>query len=203
MDRLTLYSTEIFVFRVPGVEALNSELRALLVAESQQTPSWAVANVGGWHSTPDVAQRSGPFRALGQLFVDHVGTIVQGRCREAGRPAPPMRFKVQAWATVMGPGAYVIAHDHAEAHFSMAYYVDAGDAAESGKLSFMDPRRGSFEIPGLGLDPGTVTVTPETGMLVVFPGPLQHYVHPYAGQRERVCVAANVNVEVQPVRPGA
>ena len=195
---MTLFSTEIFVFRVPGVEALNAQLREALVAESTQRPSWEVANVGGWHSTPDLAQRGGPFRSLGQLLVDHVGTIVRGRCMEAGRPVPQLRFKVQAWGTVMGAGAYVIAHDHAEADFSMAFYVDAGDAPESGQLSFMDPRRGSFAIAGLGVDPGTFTVKPETGMLVVFPGPLQHYVHPYAGTRARVCVAANISVEVQP-----
>ena len=51
-------------------------------------------------------------------------------------------------------------------------------------------------IPGVDLFPTTFTVEPRNGRLVVFPGTLQHYVHPYRGIRERVVISTNVRVEL-------
>ena len=89
----------------------------------------------------------------------------------------------------------MIAHDHGEAHWSTSYYVDAGDAdlehtPESGALAVLDPRRGGRPIPGLESG-ATFTIRPRTGVLVVFPGWLQHYVHPYRGTRPASLIACN------------
>ena len=56
-----------------------------------------------------------------------------------------------------------------------------------------DPRRGGRPIPGLESG-ATFTIRPRTGMLVVFPGWLQHYVHPYRGTRPRIAIACNVTM---------
>jgi hypothetical protein len=98
---------------------------------------------------------------------------------------------------ILERGDYVVLHEHGEAHWSTVYYVDAGDddAAESGLLAFVDPRRGGRTVPGVDLFPTTFTVRPRTGSLVVFPGWLQHYVHPYRGSRPRVSISCNVVME--------
>jgi len=195
VDRLSLFSTEILVFRLPGVQSLAQSLAALLVDERCTRPSWDVANVGGWHSPPDLSQRPDPFPAVMQLVVDHVGLALRSWCEEAGRPVPRFRYGVQAWSTVMEQGDYTILHDHGDAAFSAVFYADAGDAPDSAHLAFVDPRRATSRVAGLELWPSTFTVRPETGMLVLFPGALQHYVHPYRGSRPRVCLSANVSVE--------
>ena len=40
----------------------------------------------------------------------------------------------------------------------------------------------------------TVNALTRTDMLVVFPGWLQHYVHPYRGTRPRIAIACNVTM---------
>lgn len=206
MDRFALFPTPLFVYDIPNVEALNRELAERLRAESEASPSLRRANVGGWHSSPDLAHRADDtYRAMIKSIVDHVDAthakIVSGR---SPAPASKWRFAAQAWATVMRNGDYTIAHDHGEAHWSTSYYVDAGDAdlertPDSGAFSVLDPRRGGVPAPGLDLG-STFTVRPRSGMLVVFPGWLQHYVHPYRGTRPRVMIACNVTMS--PMEPG-
>lgn len=200
-DRLSLFATPVAVFHLEGHEALHRELLARLIPESQATPGLRRSNAGGWHSLPDLAQRPDPaFQQLVRMIVDHVARVGHEQYLLAGRPPPAgLRYGVQAWAMVMRDGDHTVLHDHGEAHWSSAYYLDAGDAdlarfPASGALAFVDPRRGGRALPGL--DAGaTFEVRPRAGMLVIFPGWLQHYVHPYRGARPRVAISCNVVVE--------
>lgn len=193
---LELFATPVVMFELPDAAALNRELAALLLDEEQRVPSWQRSNVGGWHSPPDLAGRTEPcVRALVQAIVEHVGHHVAAL--GDGAPQPRYRYGVQGWAMVMRDGHYVAPHDHGDAHWSIAYYVDAGDAlpAPSGQLAFLDPRRSGRSVPGLELAGTTFALTPKTGALVIFPGWLQHHVHPYRGQRPRICVSCNLTME--------
>jgi uncharacterized protein (TIGR02466 family) len=197
---VALFSTPIVVFDVPDMAGVNAEIAAQLLAEEQTVPSWQRANVGGWHSVPDLSRRPQPcFRALMRAVVDAVGNNVAALAAEAGvEELPPFRYGVTAWAMVMRDGHYVIAHDHGDVHWSVAYYVDAGDdmPAPSGRIAFLDPRRSGRMIPEVTLFPTTFDVAPRTGALVIFPGWLQHYVHAYRGQRPRICVSCNLTMDV-------
>jgi uncharacterized protein (TIGR02466 family) len=188
------------------VEDLNRELAAQLLAEEQTVPSWHRANVGGWHSVPDLSQRPQPaFQALMRGVVDLVARNVAVLAAEAEAPElPTFRYGLTAWAMILRDGHYVAIHDHGDVHWSVAYYVDAGDeaAAPSGRLAFVDPRRSGRSIPELTLFPQTFEIAPRTGALVIFPGWLQHHVHAYRGQRPRICISCNVTMEVvAPPRP--
>jgi uncharacterized protein (TIGR02466 family) len=191
MDRFQLFATPLLVRDLPGVEALNRELAERLLAEEQTAPGVARSNAGGWHSAPDLGRRSQPcFGALLQRVVDCAGELVA---------EPGFRYGVQAWAMIMRDGDYAALHDHGEAHWSCVYYVDAGDdAAEhprSGRLAFVDPRRGGRPMPLREPAPSTFLVRPRTGALVIFPSYLQHYVHPYRGARPRISISCNLVVE--------
>ncbi len=198
MHAFSLFSTPVAVFDVERMEETNRELVARLGEEESSQPSWQRANVGGWHSVPDLSQRSQPcFRHLMQVVVDHVTMTVQALARDVGRPLPPYRWGVQSWAMVMRDGHYVTPHDHGDVHWSVAYYVDAGDAAPepSGQLAFLDPRRSGRTLPGVELFPSVFTIQPRTSALVVFPGWLQHFVHVYRGSRPRICISCNLTAE--------
>jgi uncharacterized protein (TIGR02466 family) len=194
-----LFHTPLSVYDVGGAEDMNRDLRECLCKEAETSPGMRRANVGGWHSPADLALRADPcFRAVMKVIVDHVGAT-QSKVEVAmGRSPTPWRVAAEAWAMVMRNGDYTIAHDHGDAHWSSTYYVDAGDAdlertPDSGALALLDPRRGGRPIAGT--DPGsTFTLRPRTGMLVVFPGYLQHYVHPYRGTRVRVVIACNLTL---------
>jgi uncharacterized protein (TIGR02466 family) len=197
-----LFPTPIAVFDLPGMDAVNAELAAQLLAEEQAVPSWHRANVGGWHSVPDLSQRPQPcFRTLMRAVVDQVTGVVRALAADAGiEEVPAFRYGVTAWAMILRDGHYVTLHDHGDVHWSVAYYVDAGDSGDaapepSGRLAFVDPRRSGRSIPELPLFPTSFDLKPRTGALVVFPGWLQHHVHPYRGQRPRICVSANLTME--------
>ena len=202
---VALFPTPIVVIDLPGMAGINGEITAQLLAEEQTVPSWQRANVGGWHSVPDLSRRSQPcFRALMRAVVDEVGNNVAALAAAAGiERIPAFRYAVTAWAMVMRNGHYVMTHDHGDVHWSVAYYVDAGDQlpAPSGRIAFLDPRRSGRTIPELTLFPSTFDVTPRTGALVIFPGWVQHYVHTYRGERPRICVSCNLTMDV--VSPAA
>ena len=206
MDRFALFSTPVFVYDVPETDALNRELAERLQAEATSSAGLVRSNRGGWHSPPDLAQRAEPcFGAVVQMIVNHVDETMQN-LSEAMRltPRPNWRYSPQAWAMVMRDGDYTIMHDHGTSHWSVSYYVDAGDSnyerhPESGLLALVDPRRYIRPIPGFGdFNMTEFTVRPKSGRLVVFPSWIQHFVHPYRGTRPRVAIACNVSVAAQP-----
>jgi uncharacterized protein (TIGR02466 family) len=200
---LPLFATPVAVFDLPALHDLHGELTERLLLEEKTVPSWQRANVGGWHSAPDLSRRPEPcFQRLMRVVVDQVSHTVLGLAADAGGPQspPPPRFRygLTAWAMILRAGDYVIPHDHGDSHWSTAYYVDAGDlaAAPSGHLVFLDPRRSGRSIPEFTLFPTTFEIAAHTGSLVVFPGWLQHYVHPYRGARPRICISCNVTMDV-------
>lgn len=209
---LPLFSTPVAVFELPEMEETNRELTERLLAEEQVVPSWKRANVGGWHSAPTLSQRpEACYRKLMRAVVDQIAHLVGGLAAQAneelleqgGTPRPPPRYRygLTAWAMVMRQHHYVIPHDHGDSHWSVAYYVDAGDEdapPPSGHLVFQDPRRSGKPIPELDLFPTTFELPARTGALVVFPGWLQHYVHAYRGVRPRICVSCNITMDVAP-----
>ena len=201
---VALFATPIVVLDLPGMAELNAQIAAELLAEEQTVPSWQRANVGGWHSVPDLSRRPQPwYRGLMRAVVDEVGGHVAALAAQAALPAlPAFRYAVTAWAMVMRNGHYVMTHDHGDVHWSVAYYVDAGDElpAPSGRLAFLDPRRSGRTIPEVALFPTTFDLAPRTSALVIFPGWLQHYVHAYRGERPRICVSCNLTMDPAPPR---
>lgn len=204
MPHLPLFATPLSMYESPGMDEVNRDLTARLVAESVSVPSVHRSNVGGWHSQPNLALRpEACFRTLIQHIVTRVRETVEGLAQESGQQLPVMRFGVHAWAMVMRNGDYTIPHDHADAHWATVYYADAGDADEgaypdSGLLALVDPRHGARPMPGLDLLGKTFTARPSAGRLLVFPGWLLHYVNAYSGQRPRVSVSCNVTFELAP-----
>jgi hypothetical protein len=197
MESFALFATPIYVYELPELDETNREIRERLLAERAAHPAGVQrSNVGGWHSAPDLGQRQEPcYRALLQALVGCVDETVARLGHAAGAPPQRWRYGLHGWAMVLDPGDYVMAHDHGDAHWSTAYYVDAGDETPDpgGYLAFLDPRRGGRPLPGL--DHSTFSVRPRTGTLVVFPGWLQHYVHAYRGQRPRISISCNVLME--------
>ncbi len=200
-----LFPTPIAVFDLPGMAAVNAELAAALLAEERTVPSWQRANVGGWHSAPDLSRRPGAcYQALMNAIVDQVTVVTHALAADVGiEQVPRFRYAVTAWAMILRDGHYVSIHDHGDVHWSVAYYVDAGDDGPepSGRLAFVDPRRSGRTIPELPLFPSSFDLQPRTGALVIFPGWLQHHVHAYRGQRPRICISCNLTMDVAPPRP--
>ncbi|HEY0191068.1 MAG TPA: putative 2OG-Fe(II) oxygenase [Kofleriaceae bacterium] len=202
MEAFALFATPIFTFTDAANGELDRELARRMVVESEHAPGLTRSNSGGWHSVPDLSRRPEPcFQDLMERVASRVQAVFfdVARSQEASTDQR-YRLGVQAWAMVMRHGDQAVLHDHTEAHFSAVYYPEVGDAdlerhPDSGKLCFVDPRRGGTVISGIDLFPSQFAVTPQQGQLVVFPGWLQHFVLPYRGVQPRVSISCNVRLE--------
>jgi uncharacterized protein (TIGR02466 family) len=202
MPLATLFSTPVAMYEHPELSSMNQEITAILVAESELVPSVARSNVGGWHSPYNLHSRpEACFRKLAELVVARAQETGEAVAKNTGRNFPKLKAQPNMWAMVMRDGHYSSPHTHAGAHWASVYYPDAGDAETkehpgSGVITFMDPRSGSFPMPGLDMTVGEFIVSPKTGQMLIFPGWLVHYVHPYRGRRPRVSIACNVTYDL-------
>lgn len=211
MDRATLFATPVWSFTDAEDAERDRELAGRLVAESEHAPPSARSPGGGWHSAPDLTRRpEACFEDVLRSVVARVEVAFRDAAQDHGATVDlRYRFAVQAWGTVLRHGDHLPVHDHADAHFAAVYYPQAGDAdlamfPDSGKLCVVDPRRGGTAVPGVELFPSQFAIAPQSGLLVVFPGWLQHFVHPYRGGRPRVSISCNVRLELdrEPGRRG-
>lgn len=193
-------------------QPVNQELRRIILEREKSEPNVQHANVGGWHSKHDLLDWPSP--AVGTLkgwIVEAVNsmigtTIEQMRAGGLNRPFTG-GLSVYAWANVSRRGNYHTLHNHPGSAWSGVYYVDAGGPApgnypESGVIDLHDPRA----FTEMTFVPGEpygqkYPIRPEPGMMLIFPGFLYHYVHPFLGEGERISIAFNVRASNQ--RAGA
>jgi uncharacterized protein (TIGR02466 family) len=195
-----LFSTLVLQRQLEATELLTTGLHELILAHEQQSAGITKSNVGGWHSATDLWRWDGP--APAELF-QRVAAAVKDYAaieRRVDAAALDLTVTAEAWANVARTGDYAKPHIHPNSNISGVYYVDAGDAppddSNSGVIELMDPR----QRPGMFETAGTVPfdayrIVPKTGMLLLFPAWLYHYVHPYQGTRPRVSVAFNFTIQ--------
>ena len=196
MNRRDVFSSPLFVSRIPDSEDLHQALAHHFVAESAVDAGVEGSIRGGWHSEPDLANRDEPLMmaAMG-LFHYHFEAVIRSAYADAGSEVPELAFQINAWATVLQAGGYSAVHDHGAAHLSAVYWADAGNTDDlSGCFELVDPRRSTASLPNLPLLQERVRLRPSTGTIAVFPGYLQHFVHSYVGDRPRVSLAANATI---------
>lgn len=192
IDVMQAFPTLIGRFRVPDADAMNRELQSLILSEETQYSSLGRSNIGGWHSRTDFLHHTGP--AVAALTTWITGTVNQMVAATAGHGSFKGTISLSAWATICRAGSYHAPHSHPDSAWSGVYYVDAGtvDRSLSGVLEFLDPRAGVEAVTAPGDPYGEpVRVRPESGLIVIFPSWLYHWVHPYAGHMPRIAVSFN------------
>jgi len=191
------FPTLIGRFRIPDAESMNRDLRTLILDEEAECPSLGRSNIGGWHSRPDLLRKLHPsmFAMTGWLkwaLRQMVDASANG-ARYTGT------LSVSAWATICRTGTYHAPHSHPDSAWSGVYYVDAGsrssDRPLSGVLEFLDPRAAAEAVAAPGDPYGEpLRIQPESGLLVLFPSWLCHWVHPYTGETPRIAISFNAAV---------
>jgi len=189
------YPTPVGRFRVPDAEAVNRELRRVILEKERTEPSSDYANVGGWHSRQDLMDWPNPEVATLRGWITEAVNHMVAAAAE-GRAVRGM-FAIKAWANVARAGHYHRIHNHPSTACSGVYYVEASPADPkqplSGVLELCDPRPFTEMVPSPGEPFGKrVIFRPEPGMMVLFPSWLYHFVNPYTGPGERISIAFNV-----------
>ena len=114
----------------------------------------------------------------------------------------PLSWRLFSWYNVNRRGDHHGPHTHPKSYLSGTYYVRVPPApanlddpgARPGCISFYDPRTGANMIT-VGTEPdarAVHVVCPRDGALLMWPSPLQHYVHPNLSAEPRISISFNV-----------
>lgn len=107
-----------------------------------------------------------------------------------------------AWYNTNRYGDHHAPHTHPKSYLSGTYYVRVPPApasvddptAQPGCISFYDPRTAANMVT-VGSEPdarAAHTVRPTAGTLLMWPSPVQHYVHPNLSEEHRVTISFNL-----------
>lgn len=194
--------------RHPQHQALNAELRTLLLARAE-SPDWA-------NPTPSLKQQPGVFESEFNLFAwpdacvqrlkaycwTELGRTIQAVNGYSAEQMARLQIFSHTWFHVTRRDGFVIAHTHPMASWSGVYCVDPGtapdDRPDSGVLRFHNPHYYS----NMFLDAGNAHLAPpfhhgcwcvklQAGQLLLFPSWVSHEVLPFHGDDERITIAFN------------
>ena len=109
----------------------------------------------------------------------------------------PWAIQISAcWAIATRAGGFLVPHNHFPSPWAGVFYLDAEHAFEgdeheaSGCLDLLCPVQLS---EAYGLAANTL-IRPQDGLAVLFPGALQHAVHPHRSEKTRYSVSFNANI---------
>ena len=198
-----LFATPVAFAPLPKSEAINATLRETILARSENHPSTAHSNLGGWQSSWDLPDWGG--EEIGHLlaFVRQLGD--KFTVDRAGQPAP-QTWRLNAWANVNRAGHGNEFHTHPGCMWSAVYYVDDGGAGEDpslgGEFEIQDPRGVAPAmyrpeiVPAVPDGPSmgaSEVIRPAAGTVIMFPSWLSHAVRPYTGTGTRISIAINLS----------
>jgi uncharacterized protein (TIGR02466 family) len=187
------FPTPIFQHEIDGFKVQNEKLYALVKRLQAEDPNGVRrSNLGGWHSSYEPDIRLLPeFADLKQAIMEMATFVVGGM----GFEGLGMMMS-EVWFTVSPAGAMNVRHCHPRSFLSGAYYVRV--PAGSSPICFHDPRPVKLHAtpasPKFKVTPYTsemVTCHVREGLLVLFPGWLDHSVPPHQAEDERVVLSFN------------
>ncbi len=187
------FPTTIFQYEVPGAAEQNERLLTLVKRLQAEDPEGVRrSNAGGWHSSDRLDLIESPdLNALLTLIVD-TATVVTGGMGFEGQQIALSA----AWFVVSPAGASNLRHCHPRSFLSGAYYVKAPPGASP--LCFHDPRPAklhatpsSTNFPATPYTTEAVNCQVREGLLVIFPGWLDHSVPAHRAEGERVVLSFN------------
>ena len=210
----SLFDTPVIVDQMPDAEALNAELKRLILERREADKGMGRSNVGGWHSDTQMLRWGGEpaldlvKRVIAAADAFTVDIKAEGKAR--------FRWLPEMWANVSQPGASNQFHTHPGAFWSAVYYVDDGyggseDASLGGELILLDPRMPMIRMaapdlrirrPGQRPEDQEKWFRPKSGMIVIFPAWLSHAVRPYNGTALRISIAINLTAAPLPAAAG-
>lgn len=199
-----LFPTPILTGLLPGADEVNRALKQTILGKERSSASTQHSNLGGWQSTWDLPDWGGD--AFDYMIGSAKKLADRATTRRDGKPVK-IDWKVTCWANINRSGQGNEFHTHPGAFWSGSYYVEDGGIGQNpalgGEFEIQDPRGAApimyapeLSIGGpAGASMGAAeTLSPRSGLLILFPSWLQHGVRPYKGDRERISIAFNLRI---------
>jgi len=187
-----LFATRIWQVRLVELQGrLDAWANEATALRASRPKAAGRTNRHGWNSEEMAVLEHPTFAPLRSLIL--------ANCKEAltEMGVGMLPFRLQSWFNVHDRGGYNILHVHQGSLLSGGFYLKVPPG--SGKLVFRDPRPGTihgYVMSGLPNGYTDVHLTPEPGLLVLFPHWLEHFVEPHDNDEPRIMIAFNA---IEPV----
>jgi uncharacterized protein (TIGR02466 family) len=187
--------------RLPGFEQPTAGLAAYIIEQEAREADYTVRY-------QEQNLFSSEHLAVGWLK-DQIDQTTAAFLRQVGIERA-LSWTLTGWYNTNRYGDHHAPHTHPKAYLSGTYYVRVPPApaggddprARPGCISFYDPRTGANMIT-VGPEPdarAAHVVCPSAGTLLMWPSPVQHYVHPNLSEEHRVTISFNVQMNPQSSR---
>lgn len=187
LQAFDLFATRIWQAQLPGLRArLDEWIAAVLQMRAASPKPAGRTNRQGWNSEDMEVLEKPLFASLR----DAVRAGCSMALREMGIPDLP--FDLQSWVNLHDRGGFNFLHVHEGSLLSGSFYLQVPPG--SGKFVFRDPRPGVVHGYVKGAVPNgysDIRLTPEAGLLVLFPCWMEHFVEPHESDQPRITIAFN------------
>ncbi|WP_158879768.1 TIGR02466 family protein [Rhodanobacter sp. L36] len=144
-------------------------------------------NRQGWNSADMAVLEQPAFAPLNEILRAACG-VALGEMGVRGTD-----FQLQSWINMHDRGGFNFLHVHEGCLLCGCFYLKV--PKHSGHLVFRDPRAGVVHGAIKGSVPNGYTdihLTPDAGLLVLFPSWMEHYVEPHGNDEPRISISFNV-----------
>ena len=107
-------------------------------------------------------------------------------------------YRLESWVNIHDRGGFNFLHIHEGCLLSGVFYLQV--PAGSGCLMLRDPRPGVVSSPLKGNGPNAhsdIQLRPETGLMVLFPSWLEHFVEPHESDIPRISISFNALPQIR------
>lgn len=198
-----MFATPVLGFTHPKAATLNHQLWQDACRLRQEQTGVKRSNINGWHSEINLFERQE------ESFLSLKDWIL--KCSEKACKSVNNNFldrqplvRLEAWININNQGALNTPHSHIGNHWSGVYYAKVPQTetrSRSGQIEFIDPRGHAISasaLPNTECFCNKFAVQPSSGMLLIFPSYLVHWVYPNESPEERMSIAFNITYKPRP-----
>ena len=188
------FSTPIWSTKIDNYKDVNEEMYNYILNLKEQNPEGVKkSNFNGWHSKDFDLNDEAP-----KKFINAVSSNINTTFNDMDWDIEKQIIKIKSiWAIINEKGASNERHHHGNSALSAAYYVRA--PKDCGDIVFYDPRPAPVFSHPIAKKPNILnatvnSITPDEGLLVLFPSYLDHSVKPNLSSNQRIVISFNVNL---------
>tara|TARA_B100001059_G_C17783759_1_gene555840 strand:+ start:14 stop:601 length:588 start_codon:yes stop_codon:yes gene_type:complete len=189
------FSTPIWTSKINQYQTVNSNMLDYIINLQEKDPDGVLkSNFKGWHSKNFDMKDKEP-----KNFIENIKTNINTAINDMGWDLQNQEVKISnMWAIINKKGSLNQKHHHSNSDLSAAYYVSA--KKNCGDIVFYDPRPATVFKHPVSTKPNILNATinsisPEEGMLILFPSYLEHSVNPNLSESKRVVISFNLSLD--------
>ena len=193
---MELFSTPLWLFncREEFKEKINDYVKVIkkLRKDGEGVEGNYKSGRNGWRLT-DVNLRS-EFEGVNKEIIYNLGGVISDKTIFDG--LEQYNYNMESWINLNDSGGYNALHHHGLFTISGVMYLKC--PKDSGRLLFRDPRPAVFFNNSLIKNAGKeVIIQPEEGLIVFFPGFLEHSVEQNNSKQMRISLSFNIQLTPQ------